>query len=263
MNLFKYMFVMSLLLMRDSKEYLFAMDARPYNQEQQERCPRCQMQLYQCSICQENICLNLDYRCDDQEKKNNHEKRKTIVILACCGHPFHLECLAEWVRHSQTCPLCRGLIPHRSDIDPSAPKTDQAFTQQSAQPNRPSSNPLSAPPSAPEVGQFFIQQSLQPNGPNSGQAMASTSVHERLSYEYPQPTIVHVSNHLHDRGCCSDCCEFCHLVCCEKGSFLGKVCVGGLGSCCCFCCCVFCDFCCCLGCCNGCCGKWPLYEENR
>ena len=34
-----------------------------------------------------------------------------VVLRTDCGHMFHSECLDEWVRHKNSCPLCQSMIP--------------------------------------------------------------------------------------------------------------------------------------------------------
>lgn len=32
---------------------------------------------------------------------------KDIITKTECGHKFHVNCLEEWIKRSNTCPLCR------------------------------------------------------------------------------------------------------------------------------------------------------------
>ena len=38
---------------------------------------------------------------------NNFKKNDIITILPKCGHTFHSESLFEWIKKSETCPMCR------------------------------------------------------------------------------------------------------------------------------------------------------------
>lgn len=33
------------------------------------------------------------------------------VLRTDCGHMFHAECLDQWVKHKNSCPLCQSMIP--------------------------------------------------------------------------------------------------------------------------------------------------------
>lgn len=48
------------------------------------------LQFFQCSICMNDL---IDGR---------------QVVATRCGHLFHSECIVEWFRHNQICPLCRN-----------------------------------------------------------------------------------------------------------------------------------------------------------
>jgi hypothetical protein len=52
-----------------------------------------------CSICL--VCLDAE-----QEE----EKEIVEIVRTNCGHVFHSKCLAKWVPHNTTCPMCRQSI---------------------------------------------------------------------------------------------------------------------------------------------------------
>jgi E3 ubiquitin-protein ligase RNF115/126 len=48
----------------------------------------------ECVICGNNMC-----------------KKEEITILKKCNHTFHYNCIIEWGKYKQSCPVCRGEIP--------------------------------------------------------------------------------------------------------------------------------------------------------
>ena len=50
---------------------------------------------FDCAVCSE--------RCE----------KETEVARLICGHCFHENCIAEWGKYKQTCPVCRGEIQHK------------------------------------------------------------------------------------------------------------------------------------------------------
>lgn len=41
---------------------------------------------------------------------NNYEETEIVSVLSNCKHMFHLECITEWVKYKQECPMCRKCI---------------------------------------------------------------------------------------------------------------------------------------------------------
>jgi len=56
-----------------------------------------QEELHQCSICLENY------------------QQGELLTQLCCGHFFHVPCLARWMQRATQCPLCR--TPAADDLD--------------------------------------------------------------------------------------------------------------------------------------------------
>ena len=65
----------------------------------------CQEKDTSCSICL--VCLDAE-----QEE----EKEIVEIVRTNCGHVFHSKCLAKWVPHNTTCPMCRQSIIKKSII---------------------------------------------------------------------------------------------------------------------------------------------------
>lgn len=43
---------------------------------------------------------------------NNYEETEMVCILNNCKHMFHLECIMEWGKYKQECPMCRENISY-------------------------------------------------------------------------------------------------------------------------------------------------------
>jgi len=50
-----------------------------------------------CNNC--SVCIN-DFKKDD-----------IVSLLTNCKHVFHTECIIEWGKYKQECPLCRSILP--------------------------------------------------------------------------------------------------------------------------------------------------------
>ena len=42
---------------------------------------------------------------------NNMEKNEEVTKLNNCSHSFHYNCISEWGKYKQSCPICRCKIP--------------------------------------------------------------------------------------------------------------------------------------------------------
>lgn len=50
-----------------------------------------------------SICLN-------SEEKKEENKEEEEMVKTKCAHIFHSKCLAKWVIHKTTCPMCRNSL---------------------------------------------------------------------------------------------------------------------------------------------------------
>jgi len=50
-----------------------------------------------------SICLN-------SEEKKEEKKEEEEMVKTKCAHIFHSKCLAKWVIHKTTCPMCRNSL---------------------------------------------------------------------------------------------------------------------------------------------------------
>ena len=48
--------------------------------------------------------------CEGDECLINDGKEIVEIVRTNCGHVFHSKCLAKWVPHNTTCPMCRQSI---------------------------------------------------------------------------------------------------------------------------------------------------------
>jgi hypothetical protein len=66
-------------------------------------------------VCQEkDTCCSICLVCLDVEQEE--EKEIVEIVRTKCGHVFHSKCLAKWVPHNTTCPMCRQSIIKKSII---------------------------------------------------------------------------------------------------------------------------------------------------
>ena len=60
-------------------------------------------------VCEEkDTCCSICLVCLDAEQEE--EKEIVEIVRTNCGHVFHSKCLAKWVPHNTTCPMCRQSI---------------------------------------------------------------------------------------------------------------------------------------------------------
>ena len=75
---------------------------------------------FQCSICLKGN--NESQLSEDEKKRNiicfrkNDKKTQRKVKLYECNHEFHVDCLKEWVKNNNSCPLCRKEIIYHFSI---------------------------------------------------------------------------------------------------------------------------------------------------
>jgi hypothetical protein len=64
-----------------------------------------------CSICLK--CLNAEQEEEEEEKQEAEKQEKQEeeeMVKTKCAHIFHSKCLAKWVIHKTTCPMCRNSL---------------------------------------------------------------------------------------------------------------------------------------------------------
>ncbi|XP_051150336.1 RING-H2 finger protein ATL64-like [Andrographis paniculata] len=54
-----------------------------------------------CSVCRERL-----YLWEEEDKT----KTTTEIAELGCGHDFHVDCIKQWLRRNNRCPLCRAIF---------------------------------------------------------------------------------------------------------------------------------------------------------
>ncbi|CAG8635649.1 10326_t:CDS:2 [Ambispora leptoticha] len=178
------------------------------------------------------ICLDTFVKQKEKQNEQNDEKNEGNVVREMpCKHLFCESCLFEWLRQSNTCPLCRFEIesqdastttpnvniqePSQSQTSPSSETTPPSQTPSSSQtlqtppPSQtPSSPQAQETPSQPQTRENNVNSSIPTSSSRQSQPRTRYAQHRHPYYSNSHTNYRHsnqLTSCLLERvGCCSE-----------------------------------------------------------